>query len=154
VFGRDAEARATVGEAASCAIPGWFAPVSVGGQDHVDGGAHSPTNADLPAGAGHDLVVISAPMSMDRSAARRVRADRLVRLSHRATLRREADLLRRSGATVVTFQPGPADLAVIGGPRDAMDPARRAPIARQARESTLRRLDRPDVRDALAAAVG
>ena len=48
VFGRD-RTDAPVGQAvaASCAIPGYYAPVSIDGVDHVDGGVHSPTNADV-----------------------------------------------------------------------------------------------------------
>ena len=38
--------------AASCAIPAFFAPVSIDGVRYVDGGVHSPTNADLVAGLG------------------------------------------------------------------------------------------------------
>ena len=35
---------------ASSAIPGFFQPVLIDGVRYVDGGAHSPTNADLLAG--------------------------------------------------------------------------------------------------------
>ncbi len=31
--------------AASCAVPGYFAPVQIGGHSYLDGGVHSPTNA-------------------------------------------------------------------------------------------------------------
>ncbi len=152
VLGRDAEPRSTVGQAvaASCAIPGFFAPVAIGGEDHVDGGVHSPTNADLLGGLDLDLVVVSSPMSLDRAAARRPRPDRLLRLGHRATLLREVAAVRRSGTRVVSFQPGPDDLAVMGPPGTAMQPGRRTPVARQARETTLRRLDTLAVREALA----
>ena len=51
----------------SCAIPAFFAPVTIGGVRYVDGGAHSPTNADLVAGLGLDLVVVSSPMSVART---------------------------------------------------------------------------------------
>ena len=56
--------------AASCAIPAFFAPVSIDGVRYVDGGVHSPTNADLVAGLGLDLVVISSPMSIARGGVR------------------------------------------------------------------------------------
>ena len=41
--------RSTVADAvaASCAIPAFFAPVVIDGVRYVDGGVHSPTNADL-----------------------------------------------------------------------------------------------------------
>ena len=49
VFGRDPKPEPDVGTAveASSAIPGVFAPVEIDGQRYVDGGAHSPTNADV-----------------------------------------------------------------------------------------------------------
>src|SRR5207245_3805074 len=51
-----------------CAIPGWFAPVVIAGERHVDGGAHSASNLDVLAGAGLDLVVAVSPMSVERGA--------------------------------------------------------------------------------------
>ena len=47
VFGRDATPPLPHAVAASCAIPGYFQPVTVDGERYVDGGAHSPTNADV-----------------------------------------------------------------------------------------------------------
>src|SRR5262245_45165580 len=65
VFGRDASPEPDVGTAveASSAIPGWFAPVVINGERYVDGGTHSPTNVDLLAGLGLDLIVVISPMS-------------------------------------------------------------------------------------------
>lgn len=155
VFGRD-RTDAPVGQAvaASCAIPGFYAPVDIDGVDHVDGGVHSPTNADVVAGEGLGLVLVSSPMSMDRAATRGFRADRALRLGHRATLTREVGALRRAGTTVVSLQPGPEDIAAMGPSGSAMDPQRREPVARQARETTLRRLEHPALRDVVAALAG
>ncbi|CAA9218616.1 MAG: hypothetical protein AVDCRST_MAG20-550 [uncultured Acidimicrobiales bacterium] len=136
--------------AASCAIPGFFAPVAIDGVDHVDGGVHSPTNGDLLAAVRPRLVVVSSPMSMDRSALRGMRPDRALRLGHRTTLLREVGALRRAGSVVISLQPGPEDIAAMGPPGTAMDPSRRGPVALQARETTLRRLQRKPVKDALA----
>ena len=47
--------------AASCAVPGVFAPVDHGGRRLVDGGSYSMTNADLAADDDSDLVVVIAP---------------------------------------------------------------------------------------------
>lgn len=145
VFGRDGAGSIVGGGvdvggavAASCAIPGYFSPVRIGSDDFVDGGAHSPTNADLA--RGHDLVVVSSSMSLDGAAARRPSPDRLFRLAHRASLQREVGALRRRGQSVVTLQPGAADLAVMGGTASAMDERRREPVARRTRKTTLRRL--------------
>ncbi|MDH6707174.1 NTE family protein [Kitasatospora sp. MAA19] len=57
---------------ASCAIPGWFAPVRLNGSAYVDGGCWSATNADLLLGRGLDEVYVLAPMALRL----RPRADR------------------------------------------------------------------------------
>ena len=66
VFGRDLAPTPHVATAveASSAIPGYFTPVEIDGERYVDGGAHSPTNADLLAGLGFDTIVVVSPMSM------------------------------------------------------------------------------------------
>jgi NTE family protein len=132
--------------AASCAIPAFFEPVEIGGVRYVDGGAHSPTNADLVAGLDLDLVVVSSPMSV---AGNRLRPslDLPARRLSRLLLSREVARVRRRGTPVLAFQPTAADLAVMG--LNAMDPARRGPVTRQARQSTARRLERADVRERL-----
>jgi NTE family protein len=98
--------------AASCAIPGYFSPVFIDGQPYVDGGAHSPTNADVVRRDEPDLVVISSPMSFGPGGIRT--PDALVRLAVRRYLAREVRLLRRRGATVVVFQPSAQDLGAMG----------------------------------------
>lgn len=47
--------------AASCAVPGVFPPVSLGGRRFFDGGLRSPANADLA--AGFDRVLVLAPLT-------------------------------------------------------------------------------------------
>jgi NTE family protein len=151
VFGKSHDAGGDVGSAvaASCAIPGYYAPVTVAGDEYVDGGAHSPTNADL-ATDGPGLVVVSSPMSVGRGALR-PRPELVGRITHRATLQREVTGLRRRRRTVVTLQPGGEDLAVMGGGADALDAGRRKVVTRRARASTLRRLESPQLRSTLAA---
>ena len=150
VFGRD-DIGAPVGlgaaVAASSAIPGFFAPVDIAGDRYVDGGVHSPTNADLVRGAGFDLVVISAPMSGTWRSMRAHPAS-LSRTGARVALDREVAVLRRSGTEVLVFQPGPADTPVMDG--RSMDPASRRPVATQARESALDTLRRPDLEPRVA----
>ena len=121
--------------AASCAIPGFYRPVSIGGEPFVDGGAHSPTNADVLAGLGLDLVVVSSPMSV-AGPGLRLAFDQPVRRWSRLVLETEAHRLRRQGTHVIAFQPTAADAAVIGP--NPMDPDRRAVVAGQARDSALR----------------
>lgn len=148
-FGRPGAPPADVGSAvsASSAIPGVFRPVEIGGERYVDGGAHSPTNLDLVAAAGLDLVIVSSPMSAAPRALG-ARIDTPARMLSGGTLARERARVRRSGTSVVTFQPSREDLKVMG--LNAMDPSRRGAIARQARESALRRVVRDDVRERLA----
>jgi NTE family protein len=149
VFGQEGSPKADVGEAvaASCAIPGFFAPVEIDGVRYVDGGVHSPTNADLLKDEGLDLIVVSSPMS---SAGRRLRpaADLPMRQWSRLQLDREAATLRRRRVRVIAFQPTPDDLAAMGV--NAMDPGRRAAVTAQVRSSTMARLERADVRERLA----
>lgn len=99
--------------AASCAIPSYFAPVSIHGEAHVDGGMHSPTNADVVLADHPDRVVVSSPMTYARGAAR-PRADLGVRLAVRRYLAQEVRALKRAGADVVVLQPGPEDLDAMG----------------------------------------
>ena len=151
VFGRDAVAPEPLAVAASCAIPGVFRPVVIDGTSYIDGGAHSPTNGDLLAGEGLDLVLVSSPMSI-ASRSLRLSADQPARRWSRALLDAEARRIRRRGAHVVAFQPTPEDLPVMG--LRAMDWERRPAVARQVRRSTLRRLARADTREQLQLLMG
>lgn len=146
VFGRDGAPHPPVADAvaASCAIPGFFEPVSIGGDRFVDGGAHSPTNADLAATEDLDLVVVSSPMSIASTGGRRRPAiDAPARRLCRLYLAREIARVRRLGIPVITFQPTPDDLEALGV--NAMDPDRRGPVTRQARASATEKLWRDDV---------
>ena len=152
VFGRDPSPKPDVATAveASSAIPGFFQPVVIDGVRYVDGGAHSPTNADLLAGRPFDLVIVISSMSASRRALRGAPLPALVgRAMHSRALASEVWSLRRRGAHVVVFQPGSDALAVMG--HNAMDFRRREPVARMARDSALRRLERPELKGALDA---
>lgn len=107
VFSRDSQPRADVVTAvtASCAIPGFFAPVAVDGTRYVDGGVHSPTNADLVADHHLDLVIVSSPMS-HTGRWPGVGLDTLGRGIARAALRSEERRLRADGTSVIVMHPG------------------------------------------------
>jgi NTE family protein len=114
VFGRPGSPPAPIhlAVAASCAVPGYFAPVRIGARAYIDGGVHSPTNAAIVRGAGLDLVIVVSPMSGPagwwpdfHSAARRHAA----RLLHR-----EVRALEAEGIRTVVFAPGPAEQEVMG----------------------------------------
>jgi NTE family protein len=115
VFGRPGAPVTDVGSAvaASCAIPAYFAPIRIDGVDYLDGGVHSPTNADLLAGRDLDLVVISAPMSADVRSVR-PRVDLPIRLRFRQLLRGETWTLHRHGLRIVTIEPDTATLQAMG----------------------------------------
>lgn len=142
VFRGDANAAGTVGEAvaASCAIPGYFAPVLIGDTRYVDGGVHSPSNADLLAGAEVDIVLVSSPMTADPRALR-LSPDGAFRGACRVLLRREAAAVRRRGTPVLLIEPDLGDLASIGSAADAMDYSRRANVAMRTYDSVRARLE-------------
>lgn len=148
VFGQEGAPRTEVGTAvaASCAVPGWFAPVTIEGHRYVDGGAHSTTNLDLVAGLGLDLVVVISPMTVARGVTP-LRLDYAARAGLRFRLKAETRAVRKAGTPVAILQPTAADLAVMGV--NAMNPGRRHPVVTQAYTSTLRALERPESRDPL-----
>ena len=128
VFGREGAPPARLRDAvmASCSIPGWYAPVRIGGRRYVDGGACSPTSVDLVARLGLDEVVVLSPMtSLDYDAPWAV-ASRLERRVRRLATRRvvaEVKKVAATGTRVTLLGPGAEDLAAIGS--NMMDPRRR-----------------------------
>ncbi len=149
VFGRNGhEPPLPQAVAASCAIPGFFRPVEVDGVPHIDGGVHSPTNADvLLDETPLDLVIVSSPMSR-RGRRLPVAPDQAMRAWSSTLLDAEARRLRRRGIPLLALQPDDAVLAAMGP--NAMDPRRRKATAEQSRTSTLVRLAEPRVADRLA----
>jgi NTE family protein len=140
VFGRAGAPHTDVATAvgASSAIPGYFAPVWIHGRRYVDGAVHSPTNADVLRREDLDLVIVSSPMSISNNANVR-RPSRALRGHFGARLRLEVRKLQRAGTEVRVFQPSEDDLAAMG--HQAMDDERMVAVARQALETTRRRLD-------------
>ena len=114
VFGRAGSPRASLPEAvsASCAIPGYFAPVAIGGVEYFDGGVHSPTNADVLVREHLDLVIAVSPMSAAGGLAKT--ADGLYRYSVHRRLERELRRLSKQGTTVVRIEPATESLAAMG----------------------------------------
>jgi NTE family protein len=125
VFGREGAPPAplTRAVAASCAIPGYFAPVRIGGVSYFDGGVHSPTNADVLVRSGLDLVVVVSPMSAAHGRART--PDAPMRWSAHNRLEREVKRLRAAGTEVVRIEPGRRALAAMGVNAMADDRAER-----------------------------
>jgi NTE family protein len=150
VLGRTGAPPATLADAvtASCAIPGWYAPVVINGRRYVDGGTLSPTSLDLLAGAGLDEVYALAPLvsfAYDRPRSPMARAERRWRRLVSRRVLADAEMLRRSGTAVTVLGPGPEDLEAIGA--NLMDPRRRQSVLATALRTSvmaLRRGDGPD----------
>jgi NTE family protein len=137
VFGRRESPRAGLRDAvmASCAIPGWYAPVPIAGRRYVDGGTCSPTSLDLVARLALDEVVVLSPMTSlryDRPAAVAARIERRFRRISSKRVVGEIKRVAATGTTVTFLGPGPEDLDVIGA--NMMDPRRR----QQVLETSLR----------------
>jgi NTE family protein len=130
-FGQAQAPQARLSEAvmASCSIPGWFAPVEIGGRRYVDGGTLSPTSIDLLADRGLDEVFVLAPMaSFDYDEPTSV-VGRMERRFRRAMTKRvlhEAGKVRRRGTQVTVLGPGREDLEAIGV--NLMDHRRRSAV--------------------------
>ena len=119
VFGRDDSPTATVSEAvaASCAIPGFYHPVRIGGRRYVDGGVCSFSNADLLRGRELDLVIVLNPSSSLAAVAGVSPVERvagLVRGLSRRRLGHEVRKLREEGTQVIVLQPSAEDVAAMG----------------------------------------
>lgn len=124
MFGGAGAPQASVGAAveASCAIPGYFRPVSIGGRRYVDGGAWSPTNMDAAdVKSGTRVLCLNPTGSMGGSASGAIGV-----VSATAAMI-EALALRRHGARVTVVAPDRQTVEAIGG--NLMDPGPRSEVA-------------------------
>ena len=142
-FGREGAPPATVGEAvaASCAIPGFYHPVRIGGRRYVDGGICSVSNLDLLCDERLDLVLCLNPMSSPAQVTGGSPADRMaamVRASAGRRLDEEARRLREAGTRVLILQPNERDVGLMGF--NLMSGARRLEVMEQARRSVAQEL--------------
>ena len=100
--------------AASCAVPGVWPPVTIGGRRYIDGGVRSSANADLA--EGHDQVLVIAPVR-----------DFLV---PEKPITRRLKKLEKS-ASLLTIRPDDASVAAMGA--NPLDPAAAKPAAQAGR---------------------
>jgi NTE family protein len=119
-FGRKGspEAKLPDAVAASCAIPGFYCSVDIGGRRYVDGGVYSTSNLDVVRAEPLDLVLALNPMSSLHARTPQTVAQRVAfRMREQAGRRlgREAKRLRAAGIEVILIQPTVADLDVMGG---------------------------------------
>jgi NTE family protein len=136
--------------AASCAIPGFFRPVKVGRGRYVDGGVCSPSNLDLLAGRGLDLVICLNPLSSRTGSTGFLPLDRLNALGRTNNGRRlghEARKVREYGTEVALIQPTAEDLAVMG--RNMMSGARRNDVIETAERTVTEQLNSPELKQLL-----
>jgi NTE family protein len=126
IFGAPGAPSTTVAQAvlASCAIPGVFAPVAIGGRRYVDGGAWSPTNLDAAPVSGGERVLCLNPTGSLRPA-RGAIAGAIGPIS-RSAAAGEALALRHRGAQVRTINPDAASARAMGV--NLMNPSRRAAV--------------------------
>lgn len=130
-FGRPGAPDAGLSDAvmASCAIPGWYAPVTINGRRYVDGGACSPTSLDLVIPLELDEVFVLSPMTSfdyDKPASRIGKLERQFRRVVTRRLIKEAVKVRSAGTSVVMLGPGAEDLEAIGA--NLMDARRRTTV--------------------------
>ncbi|TFV66992.1 UNVERIFIED_ORG: patatin-like phospholipase family protein [Bacillus sp. AZ43] len=114
VFGRPGAPEAPIHLAigASCAVPGYFAPVQIGRHSYIDGGVHSGTNAAVLRGQRLDIAIVIAPMS--GPAGWRPGVFPSVRRYSDRLLRREVRALEAEGVRTVVFAPGPEEQQAMG----------------------------------------
>ncbi|MFI6003507.1 patatin-like phospholipase family protein [Streptomyces sp. NPDC051366] len=111
-FDRESGAGLVDAVSASCAVPGVWPPVTVGGRRFIDGGIRSATNADLASGCAR--VVILAPLALGSGLVPSPAA--------------QAARLREAGTQVLLITPSAQARKAFG--RNVLDPARRDPAAR------------------------
>ena len=114
VFGRDGAPSARLAEAvlASCAIPGYFRPVDIGGTEYVDGGVHSATNADVLRSEELDVVLVISSMSAANGSVNG--ADGWIRRTVHRRMEREITRLEGAGMKVVRLEPGAESRRAMG----------------------------------------
>jgi NTE family protein len=142
VFGRDHRAALPDAVAASCAIPAWYAPVTINGTRYIDGGAVSNTSVDLLVEEKLDEVYVLAPAASLQDVARATtkgeRVERWIRRAVTRSVRAELQALRETGTRVITVTPTSEDLALIGV--NLMNPTRRIEVLETARHTSAPQL--------------
>jgi NTE family protein len=137
--------------AASCAIPGFYRPVEIGGRPYIDGGVYSTSNLDVLRNEHLGLVVALNPLSSLHAGSPRTLAERVALQMRQAAGRRlgaEAKRLRAAGVEVVLIQPTAHDLDVMGG--NLLSARRRHQVIETAVDTVTEHLQTSPVRLRLA----
>ena len=152
VFGKPGAPAAEIGDAvaASCAIPGFYRPVTIGGRRYVDGGVWSTSNLDILRGEKLDLVICLNPTSSLHPPQAWNPAHQIAHFFRRTSgrlLGSEAKVLRGEGTEVVLVQPTDEDHSVMGA--NLMATRNRNLVIQTAIETVGRQLREPAVKDLL-----
>jgi NTE family protein len=153
-FGRPNSPHADLADAvaASCAIPGFYHPVTIGGRRYVDGGIYSASNLDLLRGERLDLVICLNPTSTLHPLRGALNPREWINLGmRRASSQRlggETKRLHAAGADVVVIQPTDDDLEAMGP--NLMSPRNRNRVIEVARRTVAAQISEPHNRELLA----
>jgi NTE family protein len=146
VFGASDAPTAGLSDAvlASCAIPGWFEPVTIGQRRYVDGGMWSATNVDVLVESELDEIFVLAPMASaayDAPGDWRARVERRLRVASTRRCLAEARKVQLRGTAVTVLGPGPEDLQLMG--YNLMAPERRRVVLESAVRTSLTAFTEP-----------
>lgn len=119
VFDRKSGAELVDAVAASCAVPGVWPTVTIGGRRYMDGGVRSGTHLDLATGAKVVLALVPLPRT----------------LGPVPPLASQVQTLERGGSAALVVSPDAAALRAIG--RNVLDPAKRAGAAKAGRAQAV-----------------
>jgi len=152
-FGRTGYPPADLADAvaASCAIPGFYHPVTIGERRYVDGGIHSTSNLDLLSDVELDVAICLNPTSTlhpIRALNPREWPNLVMRRTSGRRLGSEAKRVQAAGTEVVLIQPTGEDLAVMGP--NLMSTRRRNEVIAVATRTVAEQLRAPEVQELLA----
>ena len=153
-FGREDAPEADLADAvaASCAIPGFYKPVEIGGRRYVDGGLWSTSNLDILRDEELDLVICLNPTSSLHPPFAWNPVERVAGAIRRSSGRRlgsERKKLVVAGTEVVLIQPTSEDHAAMGP--NLMSTRNRNPVIKTAIRTVREQLQAPEMRELLAA---
>ena len=142
-FGREGAPTADLADAvaASCAIPGFYRPVEIGGRLYVDGGIYSTSNLDSLRTDDLDLVICLNPTSSlhpPRAWNPAAAGSQLWRRASGRRLGSETKKVRSSGTEVILIQPTAEDHEAMG--LNLMSRKRRNHAIETARQTVARQL--------------
>lgn len=151
-FGREDAPDADLADAvaASCAIPGFYRPQSIGGRRYVDGGLWSTSNLDILRNEQLDLVICLNPTSSLHPTLAWNPAERIAAATRGMSgklLGSEAKKLREKGTGVVLIQPTSEDLGAMGP--NLMSRRNRNPVIETAIRTVSAQLREPGNRELL-----